>query len=208
MYSVAANNADLKGRNIGTPIGMTPTIGLPPPDQLGGYVHVAFPSQPLPWHHAAATPMVMCEVPPDPSSPLVSRQSSPSQSGSPSRAGSPAAQPRPPVSNERGSQQNFKVPPQRRLRQNCVDGSIPHGQRSVSRKGSAEPLDGLRETLGKEMPTFVSNLQNYSIDEVKVINFKTNLHYFIIVFLNKIRKIVMFVEQKISFPIVMLIYFI
>lgn len=197
-----------KGRNsIRSGLSVPPGLGLPP-EQLTAtsYVHVAFSSPghqsipSVPWH-SGMSPLVMTglcgtlpaevqgagEVSPYPSSPLVSRQSSPSQSGSPSRAGSPArlqqqqppttsAQPAAPVSDR---SQNFSksLGSNRRgdrngchastvaIRQNCVD--TQHQQhRNISRKSSMEKQDSFRETLVKEMPNYYQNLQKYRIDEV------------------------------------------
>jgi hypothetical protein len=200
-----------KGRSL-VPCGLSVPPGLAlAPDQLTAtsYVHVAFPSpghQPLPsvpWH-SGVTPLVMSglcatlpaevqaasEVSPYPSSPLMSRQSSPSQSGSPSRAGSPvrmqqqqlpvSAAAQPPVSapdrnfskslasNRRGDR-NSSHPNTAALRLNCVDTSVappPTQQhRNISRKSSMETQDSFRETLVKEMPNY-QTLQKYRIDEV------------------------------------------
>lgn len=203
-----------KGRSSIAPgLSVPPGLALPP-EQLTAtsYVHVAFPSpghQPLPsvpWH-SGMSPLVMTglcgtlpaevqgtgEVSAYPSSPLMSRQSSPSQSGSPSRAGSPARMqpPLPPpsattqptvpgpdrsqnfskslVSNRR-SDRNGSHSSNAALRQNCVDASaitLPTQQqhKNVSRKSSTETQDSFRETLVKEMPSY-QNLQKYRIDEV------------------------------------------
>ncbi|PSN41832.1 hypothetical protein C0J52_14506 [Blattella germanica] len=191
-----------KGRSSIPPgLGVPPGLGLPP-EQLTAtsYVHVAFSSpghQPLPtvpWH-GGVSPLVMTslcgtlpadvqgagEASPYPSSPLMSRQSSPSQSGSPSRAGSPARMqqqpqppPPPPTTSAAERNQNFSknMAPNRRgshstscLRQNCVEPSSQSQQRSVSRKSSVEAQDTLRETLVKEMPNY-QNLQKYRIEQL------------------------------------------
>ena len=136
------------------------------------------------------------EVSAYPSSPHVSRQSSPSQSGSPSRAGSPARMqpPLPPPSAATQSavpgqdrSQNFSktLGSNRRgdrngshsstasLRQNCADTSVTtqpsqHQQhKNISRKSSTETQDSFRETLVKEMPSY-QNLKNYRIDQVVI----------------------------------------
>ncbi|XP_067007834.2 uncharacterized protein [Anabrus simplex] len=187
---------DLKARTSIPPGLSLPTgLSIPPDQQLGpatGYVQVTFPAgapQPIPgvpWASSVGPLMMtsLCdvsgagEISPYPSSPLMSRQSSPSQSGSPSRAGSP-------VRVTERSQQNFKGPPPTSRRgdrnptsavhrqQNCADTanivppSSQHSQRAVPRKSSAEPPDSLRETLGKEMPNYQQNLQNYSADELR-----------------------------------------
>lgn len=202
-----------KGRSsVLTGLNVPPGLALAP-EQLTAtsYVHVAFPSpghQPLPsvpWH-SGVTPLVMSgmcatlpaevqatsEVSPYPSSPLVSRQSSPSQSRSPSRTASPvrmqqqqppvstAAQPPVPApdrsqnfskslaSNRRGDR-NGSHPNTAAVRLNCVDTSVappPTQQhRNMSRKSSVETQESFRETLVKEMPNY-QNLQKYRIDEV------------------------------------------
>lgn len=76
------------------------------------------------------------------SSPLVSRTSSPCQSNSPSRAGSPGKPKSIPVVG------NFQRPPPR-----------------------PEVGDPLRETVGKEMPNYLANLQNYTVDQVSTVFF-------------------------------------
>ncbi|KAK7793481.1 hypothetical protein R5R35_010155 [Gryllus longicercus] len=236
--------ADLKGRNSLPPgLNLPPGLSLPPDHQMTAtsYVHVTFPSaghQQLPavqWHGAPLMMTSLCstlpsevqaggEVSPYPSSPLMSRQSSPSQSGSPSRAASPARlgplppppsqqqqqpqsqqQPQPPQAtpSQQPQQtpqqqpqqvpalgggdrsQGFKGPlpvrrPERSTnsavhRQNCIDVSMsappstaaPHQRGTMTRKSSTEPVDSLRETLGKEMPNFLQNLQNYTSDELR-----------------------------------------
>lgn len=202
-----------KGRSS-VPSGLNVPPGLAlAPEQLTAtsYVHVAFPStghQPLPsvpWH-SGVTPLVMSglcatlppevqaasEVSPYQSSPLVSRQSSPSHSGSPSRTASPVRmhQQQPPVSmaaqlpvpapdrgqnfpksltsNRRGDR-NSSHPNNAAIRMNCVDTSVappPTQQhRNICRKSSVEAQDSFRETLVKEMPNY-QNLQKYRIDEV------------------------------------------
>ncbi|KAJ4436310.1 hypothetical protein ANN_18941 [Periplaneta americana] len=191
-----------KGRSSMPPgLGVPPGLGLPP-EQLTAtsYVHVAFSSpghQPLPsvpWH-SGMSPLVMTglcgtiptevqgagEASPYPSSPLMSRQSSPSQSGSPSRAGSPTRlqqPPQPQTQSERTQSFSKGLVASRRndrngshsstaLRQNCVDSSAapPSTQhRNVSRKSSVETQDSFRETLVKEMPNYQS-LQKYRLDE-------------------------------------------
>lgn len=203
-----------KGRSsVLSGLSVPPGLALTP-EQLTAtsYVHVAFPSpghQPLPsvaWH-GGVTPLVMSglcatlpaevqaanEVSPYPSSPLVSRQSSPSQSRSPSRTASPvrmqqqqppvstAAQPTVPVpdrsqnfskssaSNRRGDRNGSHSNTAAALRPNCVDTSVAppltQQHRNISRKSSMETQDSFRETLVKEMPNY-QNLQKYRIDEL------------------------------------------
>ena len=207
MIYFAAGDVN-KGRSSIPPgLGVPPGLGLPP-EQLTAtsYVHVAFSSpghQPLPsvpWH-SGISPLVMTglcgtlpaevqgagEVSPYPSSPLMSRQSSPSQSGSPSRAGSPArvqqqqqtqAPSQPASAPERNQNFSKNMASNRRgdrngshasanLRQNCVDAAPSQTQhRNVSRKSSVETQESFRETLVKEMPNY-QNLQKYRIDEVR-----------------------------------------
>jgi len=214
VISFTAGDANKGKSSIPPGLSVPPGLALPP-EQLTatGYVHVAFPSpghQPLPsvpWH-SGMSPLVMTglcgtlpaevqgagEISAYPSSPHVSRQSSPSQSGSPSRAGSPARMqpPLPPPSattqpavpgpdqskrfsktNRRGDR-NGSHSSTASLRQNCVDTSVithPSQQqqqqhKNMSRKSSTETQVSFRETLVKEMPSYYQNLQNYQIDQV------------------------------------------
>ena len=201
MICVTAGDTN-KGRSSIPPgLGVPPGLGLPP-EQLTAtsYVHVAFSSPghqalpSVPWH-GGMSPLVMTglcgtlpaevqgagEVSPYPSSPLMSRQSSPSQSGSPSRSASPTRVQQPPpqptasersqnfsknmTSNRRGDRNGSHMPAN--LRQNCVDVVPSQTQlRNVSRKSSVETQESFRETLVKEMPTY-QNLQKYRVDEVR-----------------------------------------
>jgi hypothetical protein len=219
IFVISFTAGDVKGRSSIPPgLSVPPGLALPP-EQLTAtsYVHVAFPSpghQPLPsvpWHSGMSSLVMtgLCgtlpaevqgagEVSTYPSSPLMSRQSSPSQSGSPSRAGSPARMqpPLPPPSattqpavpgpdrsqnfsktlgsNRRGDR-NGSHSSIATLRQNCVDTSVitqPTQQqqhKNISRKSSTETQDSFRETLVKEMPSY-QNLQNYRIDQVGCIS--------------------------------------
>lgn len=248
--------------------GMPPGLTIPPPglclpaapEQMPmgtsgatQYVHLGFPSMNHmpPWtgqvmmgsqlmYHASD----MLAYPP---SPLVSRQSSPSQSRSPSRSNSPMSRSRTNANNSRTSSSqvvqstsntltmpstsgsniqtsisgssatnntannsninnNNSLPPLPMLgasrslpsqqppllpssrsislsvtnpsysRHNNVDNNtsssivIPAGQQKQAppplRHRSSNSGDSLRETLGKEMPNFKGNLQNFSLDEV------------------------------------------
>ncbi|EFN66491.1 Zinc finger CCHC domain-containing protein 2 [Camponotus floridanus] len=184
----------------GMPPGLTippPGLCLPGPEQMpmgsGGtqYVHLGFPSMnhmPPAWtgqvmmgnqlmYHTGD----MLAYPP---SPLVSRQSSPSQSRSPSRSNSPMGRNRNNI-NPRTSSSQPLLPSSRPVplpitststfsRHNSVDNApsstlIPATQSKQPpppRLRSSNSGDSLRETLGKEMPNFKSNLQNFSLDEI------------------------------------------
>lgn len=247
----------------GMPPGLTippPGLCLPSPEQMpmgsGGttqYVHLGFPSMnhmPPAWtgqvmmgnqlmYHTGD----MLAYPP---SPLVSRQSSPSQSRSPSRSNSPMGRGRNNVnprtsssqvihstsntlttsssgsnsqtsisgsnainsnnsnnsSNSSNNGNNNSLPPLPALgasrslpsqqpllpssrpvplpitststfsRHNSVDNApATQSKQPPSRLRSSNSGDSLRETLGKEMPNFKSNLQNFSLDEVSKLCF-------------------------------------
>lgn len=244
----------------GVPPGLTippPGLCLPGPEQMpmgsGGttqYVHLGFPSMNHmpPW----TSPVMMgnqlmytSDVLAYPSSPLVSRQSSPSQSRSPSRSNSPMGRGRNNVNSRASSSQstqststsltsssvsnsqtsssvsnitsnsnNNSLPPlptpgaSRNLPSQSPllpsSRSVPLSNTNSSgfsrhnidntpsstlisatqskqpppppRLRSSNSGDSLRDTLGKEMPNFKSNLQNFSRDEVSKITFSYSCH--------------------------------
>jgi len=218
FFVISFTAGDVNKGKSSIPHGLSVPPGLAlPPEQLTAtsYVQVAFPSpghQPLPsvpWH-SGMSPLVMTglcgtlpaevqgagEVPAYPSSPHVSRQSSPSQSGSPSRAGSPARlqPPLPPPSaatqsavpgpdrsqnftktlgsNRRGDR-NVSHSSAASLRQNCVDTSVitqPSQQQQQQHKNISRKSS--METQDSFRETLVKempnyqNLQNYQIDQV------------------------------------------
>lgn len=238
----------------GVPPGLTippPGLCLPGPEQMpmgsGGttqYVHLGFPSMN---HMPPWTSQVMMgnqlmyhtsDVLAYPPSPLVSRQSSPSQSRSPSRSNSPMGRGRTSANSRASSSQttqststsltsssvsnsqtsnsvsnttsnsNNSLPPlptpgaSRSLPSQSPllpsSRSVPLSNTSSSgfsrhnidntpsstlisaaqskqppppRLRSSNSGDSLRDTLGKEMPNFKGNLQNFSRDEVSKITF-------------------------------------
>lgn len=246
----------------GVPPGLTippPGLCLPGPEQMpmgsGGttqYVHLGFPSMnhmpPWPSQVMMGNQLMYhtSDVLAYPPSPLVSRQSSPSQSRSPSRSNSPMGRGRTNVNSRASSSQstqststnlasssvlnsqtsssvsnttnnsnnNNSLPPlptpgaSRSLPSQSPllpsSRSVPLSNTSssgfsrhnidntpsstlISTTQSKQPPppprlrpsnsgDSLRETLGKEMPNFKGNLQNFSRDEVSKITFSYSSH--------------------------------
>lgn len=241
----------------GIPPGMTipPGLCLPGPEQIpmgsGGtqYVLGPFPSMPQWTSQVMLGNQLMYpgDMLPYPPSPLVSRQSSPSQSRSPSRSNSPMGRGRSNVNPRTSSSQvtqsssntlttsasgsnsqpsisssnvtnssnngnnNNSLPPLPALGTNRslpsqqpllpsrsiplpITSSSTFSRHNVDNTSSSTLLpaaqskqlpppprlrssvsgDSLRETLGKEMPNFKSNLQNFSLDEVNKSFFNIN----------------------------------
>ncbi|XP_033229371.1 histone-lysine N-methyltransferase SETD1B isoform X3 [Belonocnema kinseyi] len=215
-----------------------PVLCLPSPEQVSmgtgigtQYIHLGFSTmnQVQPWTGQVlmSNPLMYHtgDVFAYPPSPLVSRQSSPSQSRSPSRNNSPtrrnstirtSGQDSQPTSNilttstssssnqtNMSSSNNSSLPPlpsatmNRKfpsqqpllpprsnpplitstisyIHHNSIEMSSAHGSPLSSKQPPLTPRlrssvsgDSLREALGKEMPNFKGNLQNYSLDEIR-----------------------------------------